>query len=183
MPDADRAPAIPAHDFREGETIVACARCGDAHWDVLTFGACRDAEDMSPGGGVHIEDGEETLCGRPPRPPAGAARVWRPCAECFAAIRDLPRLGRPHDFRVAGDGIACADCGLTGPPPRGPGFPCDGRVFFAAMRKHPGFFGPPGHLRGCRYRPVRDDYFPPLPRVTCRYCMRGLARAPRAPLP
>ena len=184
MPDADRSPAVPAHDFRDGGTFVACARCGEARWDVLTFGICRDAGDIAPGGDIHVDLGGEALCGWPERrPPAGARRTG-PCADCFAAIGELPRLDRPHDVRVAGDRIACADCGLTASPSRGLGFPCDGRVLFAAMKQRPRLFGPPRHMPGCRYYPgaLRSARFP-LERVTCRHCMRGLARAPRLPQP
>ena len=176
----DAAPAVPEHDFREGTGNVACARCGKADYDILTFGICSPRPDF---GGVayhtHARSGDGPLCGAAERRPLFASGRWpATCPACFAAIRDLPPLDRPHDFRLGGgDAIVCAACGFAETPSGGLRFPCDGGAFADAPKPQRTAAGETLHLRGCRFWSARTDGGNGL-RVTCRYCLRRLRSAP-----
>ena len=127
----------------------------------------------------------------------------RPCLDAAAAA--LPPYRRSHDLRLSGGGVCCPDCGLLAASP--PDAPCDGGYALAVMDRRAAeplvrtrtagqtllWIGlPPFHHRthapggcgreaGSRIENVLagKDAWPD--RVTCKNCLKRLAKAPRLP--
>ena len=127
----------------------------------------------------------------------------RPCLDAAAAA--LPPYRRSHDLRLAGGGVCCPDCGLPAAAP--PDDPCDGGYALAVMDRRIvepvvrnriagqtlRWIGlPPFHRRthapgGCgleagfHIENTLAGKASGPDRVTCKKCLKRIAKAPRLP--
>lgn len=208
----EAAPQAPEHDFRIGDGIVACARCGCADADILEFRHCffrrgRAAHRNDADAWHVVSSPHRALCGEP-----GEFGWWRrasgdkpaTCRSCLDAIRALPPIRAVHDPRLVHDWTVCATCGLAAATIAGLGSACDGGVFietfvrirrdggrtvnrrFAeaeSMRRYTGS-GWARHMPGCpHFQTGFRDGGRTAWRVACLPCLRRLAQAPAVPAP
>ena len=122
----EAAPQAPEHDFRAGDGIVACARCGCADADILEFRHCffrrAPAAPRNDADAWHVVSSpHRALCGE-----EGEFGWWRrasadkpaTCRPCLDAVRACRRSARSTIRGSSTTGRCARRAGW--PPPRSP---------------------------------------------------------------